>query len=192
MILTSGAIIVTENNGLDWRYEGLFSDTIQSIYIDFKNPSNIYFLGGAGLYKSVDAGRTFTLLNPGANPDPKNKKYKFTIYSYAINPNNSNEIYVGGVSQILRSTDGGTTWAPINILTPNSNILIRSVQVHPFNSDIIYYSGASVLYVSRNRGDNWTPLELPLNLYVNKILIDSENSDIIYLGTTVPVTTKKK
>jgi len=75
-------------------------------------------------------------------------------------------------------------------LTPNSNILIRSIQVHPSNSNIIYYSGASVLYVSTNRGANWTPLELPLNLYVNKILIDSENSDIIYLGTTVPTTKK--
>ncbi len=190
IILTSGATLVTDNNGLDWRYEGVFPDTIQSIYIDFKNPNNIYFLGGTGLYRSIDAGRNFTLLTPGANPDPRNKRYKFTVYSYAVNPNNNNEIYVGGVSQILRSIDGGATWEPINILTPNSNILIRSIQVHPSNSNIIYYSGASVLYVSTNRGANWTPLELPLNLYVNKILIDSENSDIIYLGTTVPTTKK--
>ncbi len=82
---------------------------IQFVAADPVAPATMYCgPGKAGLYKSVDGGRTLMPLQPtaGGNGDGV-----FTpVASVAIDPANPALVYAGSVGEVLTSRDGGQTW----------------------------------------------------------------------------------
>ena len=90
------------------------------------------------------------------------------ITSIAIDPKNSQTLYIGGATGgVWKTTNGGTTWTP---LTDNEcGLAIGSVAVDPVNPQIVYagtgeenfssdsYQGCGVLR-STNGGATWTQL----------------------------------
>ena len=66
---------------------------------------------GAGLFKSVDAGVTFTQIASTNNAD-----FHYTM-KVIVSPRNSNRIYAGTRTGVWRSTNGGTSWTNL-IATP--------------------------------------------------------------------------
>src|SRR5271165_1093311 len=126
--------------------------------------------GECGLYKSVDNGATWTQLglqSPSAD-------------SLSIDPV-SGAIYAGGVltsssGAIFKSTDGGTTFAPLKNGFPLFGPFVR---VDPNNPSTVYGFAQlgstgnfnSVNYVSTDAGATWTNLNIaglcPLNTTCN-------------------------
>ena len=95
----------------------------------------------------------------------------------AIDPNNTNTIYVGTSSRVdtsepgevnqptaglFKSTDGGASW--IQLGSGNTGNALRFVGqtinvivVDPADSSILYLASSSGVYTSSNGGQNWTP-----------------------------------
>jgi uncharacterized protein (TIGR03437 family) len=114
-----------------------------------------------GLYRSSDGGQTWSAL---ALPS----KYS---YSLAIDPG-SGSLYVGtepgGLGpSILKSVDGGATWAPIkNGFLGGAGSTGPVVLVDPANPSTVYaaeYYGSvqSSFYRSTDGGASWTTIRLP-------------------------------
>jgi len=116
--------------GVTWTLvnNGLTSGNIVMIVIDPNTPSTLYAgasSGGrgsteGGVFKSTDAGASWTALNPGWFQSP--------FYALAIDPGNSNTLYVGvgpnGLLEggVFQSTDGGHTWTAMDAGLPDGPI----------------------------------------------------------------------
>ncbi|MFZ1806829.1 MAG: hypothetical protein WAU36_06400 [Cyclobacteriaceae bacterium] len=160
-----------------------YPQSIGKIKLDPKDPDNVIWVGtgeiwtrnsvsiGDGLYKSVDGGVTWK-----KNGFDKSER----ISSIEINPNNTQEMYVGvlgalwGDSEergVYKSTDGGATWN--KILYVNTTTGCSDIIMDPKNPNILYASmwefrrtgwsfssgGVnSALYKSTDGGKNWNKI----------------------------------
>lgn len=152
---------------------------------------------GDGLYKTEDGGKTWK------NVGLKNSEH---IGMIAINPENSDEVYVaaygplwsaGGDRGLYKTTDGGKTWN--QILSISEHTGISEVHLDPRNPNIVYatahqrrrhvftYIGGgpeSALYRSTNGGKSFDKLinGLPTGVDVGRIGMDISpaNPDVLY------------
>ncbi len=156
----SGGLWKTVNRGNTWK--PIFDDdpsySLGVVVVDPKN-SNVVWLGtgenthnrstsyGDGVYKSTDAGSTWTRMGL-----PDSQK----IQRILIDPRNSNVVYVaaagplwnsGGDRGLYKTTDGGKTWT--RALFVNDDVGIGDAVFHPKDPNTIY---AAAYQRRRNNG----------------------------------------
>lgn len=114
-----------------------------------------------------------------------------------IHPQEPNIIYAAGVSGgVWKSTDGGSTWAPISDLM--ANISVNSLAMDPKDSKVIYagtgegyFAGDSVqgagIFRTTDGGTVWTRLDSTANktdfFYVNDLVVSPNDSKRLYAAT---------
>jgi photosystem II stability/assembly factor-like uncharacterized protein len=90
---------------------------------------------------------------------------------------------IGTGSGILKSVDGGVTWAEAND-SQTADECIYDLAIHPTNANIVYAATPREgLYKTTNGGDDWTPLAGLGITNVRSIAIHPTNPDIVYAGT---------
>ncbi len=184
----SGGLWKTINAGTTWKpiFDSQVSYSIGDIAIDPNNPDVIWIGSGEnvsgrhvawgdGVYKSTDAGKTWT--NMGL-------KQSEHIGKILVDPRDSNVVYVasegplwsaGGDRGLYRSSDGGSSWE--KVLEIDENTGITDIEFNPANADVIYaaayerrrhiwgfMAGGSNggIYKSTNGGDQWKKLDTGL------------------------------
>ncbi|MCK4677913.1 MAG: T9SS type A sorting domain-containing protein [Bacteroidales bacterium] len=206
----SGGIFKTLDAGGSW--ENIFTDTdvisIGDLAID-PNAENIIYAGtgeanassysffGNGVYKSVDAGATWT------HAGLENSAY---IGRIVVDPNNSQRIFSAACGNlftpdehrgIYRSLDGGGSWEKILFITDSTSAI--DIIQHPNDPDVLYaamwermrgrnyrrsFGVSSGIYMTTDGGDNWSQLTngLPVGSATGRIGIDISlaNPDILY------------
>jgi len=145
----SGGIFKTSDAGATWQpvFDGQPVSSIGSLAVAPSNP-NIVWAGtgetwirshisaGAGIYKSVDAGKTWTLMgleNTGRIGrvviDPKNPDIVFAAamgFSYGPQPERG----------LFRTTDGGKTWDKVLFVDERTGC--SDVAMDPNHSNVLY------------------------------------------------------
>ena len=183
---TAGGGVWKSNNG-GATFVPIFDDYVQSIGVvklDPKNPDQNIWVGtgetwtrnsvsvGNGLYHSTDGGNNWKEVAGFENSE--------RIASIAINPNNTNEIYVGVLGAlwsdsedrgVYKSSDGGKTWNKILYIGPSTGA--GDVIMDPKNPNTLYASmwefrrsgwgfssggSTSALYKSTDGGANWNKI----------------------------------
>lgn len=180
----SGGVWKTMNNATTWTpiFDRYDSYTTGAIAIDPTNP-NILWLGtgenasqrsagyGDGVYKSLDAGRSWT--NVGL-------KQSEHIGKIILDPRNPNVVYVaaqgplwapGGDRGLYKTTDGGKSWEQVLAISENTGV--TDVILDPRNPDILYAASyqrrrhvgilvaggpESAIFKSTDGGKNWKKL----------------------------------
>jgi photosystem II stability/assembly factor-like uncharacterized protein len=153
----------TTNGGVNWTVitDGLSNISSGSIVVDPVNPNVLYYGTGElnfsldskygdGIFKSTDAGATWTNVAPAA-----------TIGTYvaqmAIDPANTQNVYAATSSGLYKSTDAGGTWT----LKTAFNYAM-CVIIDPANTQVIFVSSgtyaAGVINKSTDGGNTWTAL----------------------------------
>ncbi|MTI39454.1 WD40/YVTN/BNR-like repeat-containing protein [Fulvivirga lutimaris] len=207
---TAGGGVWKSNDG-GATFNPIFDEHAQSIgvvTVDPNEPDKVIWVGtgetwtrnstsvGDGLYKSVDGGTNW-------------KKIAFSnserISSIEINPNNSNEIYVGVLGQlysdseergVYKTTDGGTTWNKILysdaktgcsdlIMDPNDPNVLYAAMWEFRRTGWSFSSGGnnSALYKSTDAGKTWNKIHNGLpkgQLGRFAIALAPSNSNILY------------
>src|ERR1700733_11581330 len=145
------------------------------------NPGTLYVASGNQIWKSTDAGSTWTLL------------YQFSatgvgagVGALAVDPTNSSTLYAGtGTQGVFKSTDGGVTWTAINNGIPsNSNGSINlqgGVWVEPSSPNVIFAAGDGMLFRSADGGNTWTGVT-PSG-YPNALVFDPFTASTVYFAT---------
>ena len=182
-----GGIWKTTDGGVNWTAltDNLPTLACGDIVVDQVNP-NILYLGtgelnysgdsqyGNGIYKSTNAGATWTQIATVAQVGNR--------CSYmAIDPFNSNIIYMGGNNGIFKSTNAGLNWTNMNGGT-NVNCII----INPSNSQIIFITNggtnAGQILKSTDAGATWTTLTggLPTGMGRIQLAIAKSNLSTLY------------
>jgi photosystem II stability/assembly factor-like uncharacterized protein len=202
---TGGGVWKTENAGLSWENisdEYFHVGTIGAIAIAESDP-NVIYVGtgeksirgvttsqGDGVYKSTDAGVTWT--HVGLRKAGQISRIK-------IHPQNPDIAYVGVQGQIwgpseergvYRTKDGGRSWE--QVLKVDAQTGATDLRMDPTNPRILYASmwehgrkpwfissggRAGGIFKSTDGGDSWTKLAGGLPEFIGKIGVDVSASN---------------
>ena len=206
----NGGVWKSDDYGRTWTpiFDHESTQSIGAIAVAPSNPNIVYVASGEGLhrpdlsvgngiYKSTDAGKTWTHL--GLNDG-------FQIPALAVDPREPNRIFAAVLGHpygpneergLFRSTDGGQTWQ--KAIYKDENTGASDVEIDPSNPDVIYASmwearegpwedGNLVngtgggLFKSTDGGDTWRPLAngLPKDLSQLNIAIAPSDPRRIY------------
>jgi photosystem II stability/assembly factor-like uncharacterized protein len=179
-----GGLWKSENRGTTWTpiFDSGGSFNLCCVVIDPKD-SNIVWLGtgensnprsstyGDGVYKSTDAGKTWTRVGLATSEH---------IGQILIDPRNSNVVYVaaqgplwasGGERGLFKTVDGGKTWKGVLVISADTGV--NDVVFDPHNPDILYAASwqrrratgqfvgggpETAVYKTTNAGTTWTRL----------------------------------
>lgn len=208
---TGGGVFKTTDAGQSWfpvtdRY---FGGTIGAIRVAPSNPDIVYVGGGEypirgnvshgdGVWKTTDAGRTWTSKGLA---DSKH------IADIVVHPTNPDLVYVGVLGHVFgpnetrgvyRSRDGGTSWQ--RVLFRNDSTGVVDLVMDPNNPNVLYagfwqahrrpwmlVSGGvgSGMFKTTDGGNTWTEITrntgLPAGIWGNiGIAVSGANSNRVY------------
>ncbi|HEY0555706.1 MAG TPA: hypothetical protein VGG20_15725, partial [Thermoanaerobaculia bacterium] len=149
-----------------WTPVGPGGGVIESLAVDPGNPAVVYAIAVDTLYKSTDAGMTWTVL---AGPN---------LQVVALDPAHPGTVYAGG-QILLRSTDGGGTWTDVTPATGDT-VSINVLAVAP--DGVVFAADRNLLLRSADGGRTW-PLVAEGHYNIQSVLVDpTDPRHIFYLG----------
>ncbi len=201
----NGGVWKSDDYGRTWTpiFDHESTQSIGAIAVAPSDPSIIYVASGEGLhradlsvgngiYKSTDAGKTWTHLG---------LRDGFQIPALAIDPRDPNRVFAAVLGHpygpneergLFRSTDGGQTWQ--KAIYKDENTGASDVEIDPSNPDVIYASMWEVregpwednnevngtgggLFKSNDGGNTWHPLTNGLPKDLSQIYVAIAPSD---------------
>src|SRR6478672_8280495 len=181
---TGGGVFKTTDGGITWTpvSDKYFGGTIGAIGISESNPDIVYVgtgeypirgnvSHGDGVFKSTDAGKTWSFIGLG---DSRH------IARVRVHPTNPDIVWVGVAGHtfgpnsergVFKTTDGGKSWR--RVLYRNDSTGISELVVDPSNPDILYAAfwqewrtpwqmvsggAGSGIFKSTDGGEHWTEL----------------------------------
>jgi photosystem II stability/assembly factor-like uncharacterized protein len=211
----NGGIFRTDDAGRTWTpiFDGQSSGSIGSLAVAPSDSNTIYAGSGEGMqrpdlaigngmYKSTDAGATWTHLGlrdgeqiPEISVDPKDPNRLFVaVLGHPYGPNTERGVY--------RSLDGGATFK--QVLYKDENTGANFVRIDPNNPQTVYATlwaarsapweagpfeiPGSGVFKSTDGGDTWTKLTngLPPQIGRSEMAIAPSNSNVVYAAVDAP------
>jgi photosystem II stability/assembly factor-like uncharacterized protein len=156
-----GGVFKTEDGGEHWKLlDGTRKMSVRSFAIAPSN-SNFLIAGSAnddlnlnGVFRSIDAGKTWERISPIGDKEIHN------IESAAIDPRNTNIIYIGTWHLPWKTTDGGVSWkqAGNQIAGMINDSDIFGISVDAARPNLVYVNACSGIFRSVNAGEKWVKL----------------------------------
>lgn len=170
---SAGKFYRSSDDGETWTQitSGLVNGERAVIGVSAANPNVVYFLNTAasafqGLYRSNDAGLNFqeqsttpNIMSWGCDGgDGGQAWYDLDI---AVNPNDANMIFAGGVN-CFRSVDGGVTWQISShwwgdCSVPSVHADLHVLEYNPVDGKL-YAGNDGGIYWTANNGTNWNEI----------------------------------
>jgi len=184
-----GDLLVSRDQGRSWQALKRFTTALQDVFIDKSVPGRIYVATQhAYLVRSDDAGANWTDLKDSFKKFNDSKVY----YRMSVSKSQKDTIFWISKYGILRSTDAGTTWAELKLLTPPGAVTIYGFAINEKNPNEMYYTGTilgennthvrSTFYKSADGGATWVTQKLPTNTIPVVIKIHPTNDAMLFMG----------
>jgi photosystem II stability/assembly factor-like uncharacterized protein len=169
-----GVIAMSNDGGRTWhrRDVGLEDFSVRAIAID-PNDANVMVVGGlTGVYRSFNAGRTWTKISDQIN-----------VESLAIDPRSRDRIFVGTWRQGWRTDDGGKSWKHIaEGMVLDTDMF--AITIDPKKPDNVWVATCGWVYNSQNGGDKWTRYRDGFNnRRIHDVDIDPCDENTVYAGS---------
>ena len=133
---------------------------------------------GAELYKSTNGGLTWSKTHENYIDDLV-FSYGYYFAVVAVNPNNSEDVYVAGVP-VLKSKDGGKTFVSIN--KENVHVDHHALWINPKNKRHLVLGNDGGLNISYDDGESWIKCNQPAVGQFYAINVDYEKDYHVYGG----------
>lgn len=153
-----GGIWKTEDHGNTWKNltDDLPSFGISALAVHPTNPDIIYAgtgdgetgrNPGFGVWKSVDAGLTWTMFNNGMG--------NAIVNELLIYDDNGDEVLAATNVGFYRTLNGGTTW--VRVSAGN----FRDLRFKPDDQEVVYLATTGLFFLSTDRGRSITRVDMP-------------------------------
>ncbi len=152
-----GGVYKSTDGGSTWKKlaNGLPGDLVgkSNIAVTPADPNVVWVLieakPGNGLYRSIDAGESFTLASDYTQLITR----PFYYTNITAHPKNANTVWIGAEG-FNQTTDGGKTWRPVS--TPHGDN--HDLWVNPDSPQIMVQSNDGGVTVTLNGGRTWSTL----------------------------------
>ncbi len=137
----------------------------QDFGIDPGNPGTVFLATWAGIYKTTDGAANWSLVYPAP---PLFGEDAESFSAVAVSPHSSNIVLAGngnpfantGLSTIVRSTDGGSTFAKIDLtagdLLSGSGNAVHRIVFDPLLAGVVYAATSEGVLKSQDDGLTWS------------------------------------
>lgn len=169
-------LLRTTDDGLNWRAQflrpaGQRQPAIRALLVDSSNPRILYAasdLDDGGIWKSVDAGATWSVANSGLPSGTGAVTWMYQL------PSAPSTLYARAGDQLYKSTNGGETWTVRGTLPAETT----SVGIYAADASIMYAAQRFGVYRSSDEGSSWAlapgynPIGLPQGTIIISLLVD--------------------
>lgn len=171
-------VFYSYDRGESWQTIKQFaSSNVKSIAVDPKSKCVLYLVVDNRLFKSTDCGRFWDNTYFHQNP-------QVSLTDVIINEATSSNIFIANsVGEIIKSQDGGITWATVMRATGP----IAEFILDPLNHETIYAATPSKgIYKSIDNGENWNSLGEGLKSYAGSneyksLIVYRSDPNILFL-----------
>lgn len=184
-----GGVFRSSDGGEHWKLlEGTKKMSVRSLAIA-PSDSNLLIAGSAnddpslnGAFRSRDGGKSWERITPVGDKEIRN------IQSVAIDPHDTNVIYVGTWHLPWKTSDGGVSWKQTGYkavgMIDDSDVF--GITVNPTNANIVFVNACSGIYRSASRGEKWAKVPgIPFSARrTYKLLVHPSNPNVIFAGTS--------
>ena len=175
--LSNGDVQKSPDGGSHWITALNLKDTVTDMIISNAD-SRVMLVGTekSGMQKSIDGGVTWTKVPDALRPSGLTGVYDL------VQSNSGDVVLAATHYGLLRSTDFGTTWEPIKLVTQPGQVVIRTVGMDRFNPAQIYYATTATFYQSSDSGVTWKTGKLSSTRVPRAMIVDPKQSSVIYIG----------
>jgi len=175
-----GGLWVSRDEGRHWdAVEGMRGQSIFALAQAPSNPKMLFAGTLEGVYRSSDAGATWTQISP------QGSKEIHEVESLAVDPVDPNIVYAGTWHLPWKTEDGGTSWHSIKKgLIDDSDVF--SIIIDPAKPRTVFLSACSGIYKSESAGELFRKIQgIPSTARRTRVLMqDPSNREVVYAGTT--------
>ena len=208
-LATGDGIYRSSDGGKSWTHYSLRDgQQIPMIAVDPHDPNRLFVavLGhpyGAnaerGIFRSTDGGKTFDKVlyrdeNTGGIDvviDPSNPRVVYAaLWEQRMGPW-ENGVFTGPGSGVYKSTDGGTTWKPLNLGAEKlGRVGLELCAADPKRLYAIVDAKNGGLYRSTDAGESWSLVNNKAEIWerggdFNEVRADPKNPDVLYVANVV-------
>jgi photosystem II stability/assembly factor-like uncharacterized protein len=185
--VSAATLFKTTDGGSNWTVANS-GFTSRSVAIDSQDVNVLYAPIDLGISKSVDGGETWSTVLSGLTGETwvvvaPGERHPRPGHAQARSVQGQSTVYAGASGLgILKSTDGGATWA-----TANSGLgaaAITALAVDPRNPDAVFAGVFEAgIFASRDGGGSWSanPVLPATNVYA--LQIDPQHPGTVYATT---------
>jgi photosystem II stability/assembly factor-like uncharacterized protein len=184
-----GGVFKSDDGGSKWKLlDGTKGLSVRSLAMA-PSDSNFLIAGSAnddpnlnGAFRSTDGGKKWERISPVGDKEIRN------IESVAVDPRDTNVIYIGTWHLPWKTTNGGASWKQTGYkavgMIDDSDIF--GISVSPNNPEQVYINACSGIYRSGSAGEKWVKIPgIPFSARrTYKLLVHPSNSKIIFAGTS--------
>lgn len=180
-----GEIIWSQDNGESWQVlHTNFKSPVQGIYINPKNFRIMYVTLKKGFYRSPDKGITWEDLSPKLNE--LGLKNADEVSAFEFLPSLEDGVLIASKYGLIRSNNSGVDWQAYILLQQPNTTNIYSLVLNKQNENEIIYGTDKGIYKTIDGGVNWTTIKSPTSRIIKSLIMNPEQTNILYLGGWVP------
>lgn len=177
---SSGDLLKSLDGGKSWATIERFKNQVKKIVINYYDTRLIYVATkDNGIFKTIDSGRNWANLENGLKAFNGGKN----IVTLVLDKTQKDVLVAATNYGLLKSTDGGSSWQAIELLTPPGGATIYSLALDPQNANNIYYGTATTFYKTVDGGKTWISKKLPSDKAPSALLVDFASPSVMYMGT---------
>jgi photosystem II stability/assembly factor-like uncharacterized protein len=172
------------NAGGSWEeiVHGMESVYTVSLAIDPQDPRTLYAGTSGGMYKSTNGGNRWEIINEGLIEEEVDSAMALGVNTIAIDPLQTENLFIGTTRGIFYTADGGKQWTPMNKGLDTK--FVNQVLIDPKKPNVLYAGTEKGVYKSTDRAGSWKAMNNGLiNLVVRSMVFHPFDPDTTLAGT---------
>ncbi|MBI4435446.1 hypothetical protein HY630_02145 [Candidatus Uhrbacteria bacterium] len=181
--LSNGDVLRSGDSGRTWTTVLKTGEEISGFLISNTNSRHVLVSTFTkGIYKTTDGGENWDEVDGGL----RELKQSGKVYQM-VQSEDSGVVIAASQYGLARSTDFGSTWEGISLLTSPGQVSIRALGINKEQPTTMYYAANSTFYKTTDGGATWDTERFPTSRVPRALLVDPRDPQVLYIGVATSI-----